>query len=73
MDDLARFCYQNPNCTLYARRDAGNLSVCARDGTHNHIRLLDCNACKARFSERKGTALFHSHLPEEKALAVLQG
>jgi transposase-like protein len=72
MDDLARFCCQNTECTLYARRDAGNLSVCARYGKQNHIRLLYCNACKYRFSERKGTALFHSHLPEEKALAVLQ-
>jgi hypothetical protein len=27
MDDLAR---QNSDCTLYGRRDAGNLSVCGR-------------------------------------------
>jgi transposase-like protein len=72
MDDLARFCCQNPECTLYARRDAGNLSVCSRYGKLKHIRLLYCNACKGRFSERKGTALFHSHLPQEKALAVLK-
>ena len=72
MHDLARFCCQNPDCTLYARRDAGNLSVCARYGKQGHIRLLYCKACKDRFSERKGTALFHCHLPEEKALAVLQ-
>jgi transposase-like protein len=72
MDDLTRFCCQNPDCTIYARRNAGNLSVCARYGKQNHIRLLYCNACKYRFSERKGTALFHSHLPEQKTLAVLQ-
>src|SRR3954470_8835797 len=72
MDDLARFCCQNSECILYSRRNAGNLSVCARYGKQNHIRLLYCNACKGRFSERKGTALFHSHLPEEKALAVFQ-
>ncbi len=52
-------------------RNAGNLSVCARYGKQDQIRLLYCKACKGRFSERKGTALFHSHLPEEKALAVL--
>src|SRR4051812_42904016 len=72
MDDLARFCCQNPECTLHGSRNAGNLSVCARYGQQDHIRLLYCKACKYRFSERKGTALFHSHLPEEKALAVLQ-
>jgi transposase-like protein len=72
MDDLTRFCCQNPNCTTYARRNAGNLSVCARYGQQDHIRLLYCKACKYRFSERKGTALFHSHLPEKKALDVLK-
>ena len=33
--------------------------------------MLRCRACKARFSERKGTPLFRSHLPEEKAVAIL--
>jgi transposase-like protein len=30
-----------------------------------------CRVCKARFSERKGTPLFGSHLSEEKAVAIL--
>ena len=33
--------------------------------------MLRCRACKARFSERKGTPLFGSHLPPEKAVSVL--
>jgi LacI family transcriptional regulator len=33
--------------------------------------MLRCRACKARFSERKGTPLFGSHLPEAKAVAVM--
>jgi transposase-like protein len=72
MDDLARFCCQNPACPLYGRRDAANLSVCGLYGKRDHIRLLYCNACKGRFSERKGTPFFHSHLSEEKARSVLQ-
>ena len=71
MDDLARFCCQNPDCSRYGQRDAGNLSVCGRYGKFNHIRLLYCKACKDRFSERKGTPLFHSNLPPEKAHDVL--
>ena len=71
MDDLARFCCQNPDCSTYGLRNAGNLSVCARYGKLNHIRLLYCNVCKDRFSERKGTPLFHCHLPEDKARSVL--
>ena len=71
MDDLARFCCQNPDCPRYGQRDAGNLSVCARYGKQDQFRLLYCNACKARFSERKGTPLFGSHLTQEKAVSVL--
>jgi transposase-like protein len=72
MDDLARFCCQNLDCPLHGRRDAGNLSVCDRYGKHQQIRLLYCKACKSRFSERKGTSLFHSCLPQEKAISVLE-
>ena len=72
MDDLTPFCCQNPDCPLHGRRGAGNLSVRDRYGKRKQIRLLSCHACKARFSERKGTALFHSCLPQEKAVSVLQ-
>ena len=36
-----------------------------------HIRLLYCRTCKARFSERKGTPLFRSCLPEDKAIDLI--
>ncbi|HWE37731.1 MAG TPA: hypothetical protein VG406_14280 [Isosphaeraceae bacterium] len=71
-DDLARFCCQNPDCPRYGARGAGNLSVCGHFGKHQHLRLLSCCACKARFSENKGTAFFRSKLPTATALAVLQ-
>jgi transposase-like protein len=71
-DDLSRFCCLNPDCPLHGRRDAGNLSVRDRYGKQRHIRLLHCKACDSRFSERKGTPLFHSCLPPEKAVSVLQ-
>jgi hypothetical protein len=47
MDDLSRYCCQNPDCSLYGRRDAGNLSVRDRYGQHQQIRLLYCDACKS--------------------------
>jgi LacI family transcriptional regulator len=72
MDDLALFCCQNVDCPLYGQRDAGNLSVRDRYGKHQQIRLLFCKACKSRFSERKGTPRFHSCLPREKAVSVLE-
>ena len=72
MDDLSRFCCQNPNCPTYGQRDHGNLSVCDRYGKDHPIRLLYCKTCKARFSERKGTPLFDCRMPQDKALAVFQ-
>ena len=50
----------------------GNLSVCGRYGKDDSIRFLRCRCCGDRFSERKGTPLFHSHLTREKAVAVLE-
>ena len=70
MDDLSRFCCQHKGCRDYGKRDAGNLSVCARYGKQKR-RLLYCRACKARFSERKGTVFFQARLPEEKVESVL--
>jgi transposase-like protein len=71
MDDLDRFCCQNPQCPDYGKRGHGNLTVCMRYGRHQR-RLLYCRTCKDRFSERKGTPLFDARLPEDKVVAVLQ-
>ena len=70
MDDLSQFCCLKPTCPEYGKRGAHNLTVCARTGPHQR-RLLYCRSCKARFSERKGTPLFDSRLPPDKAQAVL--
>jgi transposase-like protein len=71
MDDLSNFCCQNQDCADHGKRGHGNLTVCARYGP-NRRRMLYCKACKARFCDRKGTPLFGSRLPEDKAVAVLQ-
>ena len=70
-EDLSRFCCQNRGCPDYGRRGAGNLTVPMRYGPQQR-RLLRCKTCKARFSERKGTPLFDSRLPPDKAVAVLK-
>ena len=71
MDDLSRFCCLNSDCPEHGKRGAGNLTVSHRYGPGKSRRMLRCRACKARFSERKGTPLFGSHLPPEKAVSVL--
>jgi transposase-like protein len=69
-DDLTRFCCQNPPCPDFGKRGLGNLSVCGRYGKQQR-RLLYCKSCKARFSERKGTPLFDSRLPDAVAVSLL--
>ena len=72
MKDLSHFCCQNKECSDYGKRGTGNLTVCMHYGKDKKRRLLYCRTCRARFSERKGTSLFDSRLPEDKVESVLQ-
>jgi transposase-like protein len=71
MDDLSTFCCQNPDCPRYGQRGQDNLRVCFRYGPRKQRRMLACRACQQRFSERKGTPLFDTRLPEDQAVRVL--
>jgi LacI family transcriptional regulator len=71
-EDLSRFCCQRPDCPDFGQRGLGNLIVVGHYGKHQPIRLLYCRTCKARFSERKGTPLYRSSLPPEKAVALTE-
>jgi transposase-like protein len=72
MDDLKSFCCQNPHCQDYGRRGLGNLRVAFRNGPQKQRRVLACRTCQRRFSERKGTPLYHCKLPDGQAVAVFQ-
>ena len=63
MDDLARFCCPNTQCSEFGRRHAGNLSVHDRFGKHRQHRLLCCHVCQHTFSENKGTVIFRCQAP----------
>jgi len=71
MDDLDKFCCQNKNCPKHGVRGEKNIRVRTHYGPNN-TRLLYCLICKKRFSERRGTVLFDSRLPEETAIAILE-
>ena len=71
MDDLQRFCCQNPDCPETGKRAHGNLTVTMRYGPGKARRMLRCSTCKARLSERKGTPLFDARLPADTVAAVL--
>ena len=69
--DISKHCCMNVECSEYGKRGAGNLSYCGWSGSGKKIRMIRCRVCEHRFSERKGTPLFHSRLPEAKAEDVL--
>jgi transposase-like protein len=69
---LELFACPNPDCSLFNRFAAGNLSVCEWTGKHQHIRRLYCNHCGQRFSERKGTLLRYSKLPQPAVVRILK-
>ena len=71
MDDLSRFCCLNSGCPDHGKRNAGNLTVTSRYGPDKSRRMLRCRTCQARFSERKGTPLFGSHLDPETVGSIL--
>jgi hypothetical protein len=45
--------------------------VTARIGKRGQYRLLRCRTCKGRFSERRGTVFFGSHMPAAKVVSIL--
>jgi transposase-like protein len=69
---LAAFACPNPECSLFNRFGAGNLSVVERIGKDKHIRRLYCSMCRHRFSERQGTLLRYTKLPEETVVRIVK-
>jgi hypothetical protein len=69
---LAAFACPNHECSHFNRFDAGNLSVVEWTGKRKHIRRLYCSACKRRFTERQGTLLRDTKLPEETVVRIVK-
>ena len=72
MRPIEDFCCQNDRCGLYGQKGQGNIGQKGWSSKKQQIRTMICTVCGVRFSERKGTALYASRLPTEKALSVLQ-
>jgi len=68
--DLNTLACVNPECQLFNRPGAGNLVVHKVYGC-DQIRLLRCHQCQEEFSERRGTALFNTKIPEAKAVSII--
>lgn len=69
---LDLFACPNADCAMFNRFAAGNLSVVERMGKNKAIRRLYCNHCQQRFSERQGSLLQYTHLPEATVVRVIK-
>ena len=71
-ESLGGFACPNPDCDLFNQFGAGNLSVAERMGKDKAIRRLYCNHCGHRFSERQGSLLQYTKLPEETVIRIVK-
>jgi transposase-like protein len=68
--DLDPLACVHPECHLLRRPAHGTLGIRKIYG-HDRIRLLRCRTCGEEFSERRGSALFNTKLPEATAADVI--
>jgi transposase-like protein len=71
-NDLSRFACPNEDCGDFNRFAAGNLRVCERMGRDRRILRLYCSSCGHRFSERQGSLMARSKLPEETVVRIVK-
>lgn len=69
---LEFFACPNPDCASFHVFGAGNLSVAEHMGKNKAIRRLYCNVCHQRFSERQGSLLEYSKLPQAAVVRIVK-
>lgn len=62
----------NPDCAMFNVFGADNLSVTEWMGKDKAICRVYCNHCQHRFSERKGSLMQYTHLPESTVVRALK-
>jgi IS1 family transposase/transposase-like protein len=67
-----RFSCPNPQCLRFNRPGEGNIAHRSWTGTHKPIERLRCTACGREFSEREGTLMAHSKLPEDTVIRLVK-
>ena len=67
-----RFLCPNPQCARFNHPGAGNIVHRSWTGTYQHIERLRCTACDREFSEREGTLMARSKLPEATVEQLLK-
>ena len=59
-------------CARFNRPGEGNLAHRPWTGTHKHIERRRCTACGREFSEREGTLMARSKLPDNTVIQLVQ-
>jgi hypothetical protein len=67
-----RFLCPNPQCTRFNCPGEGNIVHRSWTGKHKHVERLRCTGCMQEFSERAGTLMARSKLPEETVERLLK-
>jgi IS1 family transposase len=67
-----RFSCPNPQCAQFNRPGEGNSAHRSWTGTRKHIERLRCMACDREFSEREGTLMARSKLPEDTVIQLVK-
>jgi hypothetical protein len=68
--DLDTLACVHAACQLFRQAGVHNLVIRNVYG-HDRLRLLHCRSCGEEFSERRGTALCNTKLPEARAEEVI--
>jgi aspartate carbamoyltransferase regulatory subunit len=66
------FSCPNPDCTQFNRRNVDTIVHRSWTGKHQHIERLRCTICGCEFSERAGTLMARSKLPEATVEQLLK-
>jgi hypothetical protein len=67
-----RFSCPHPQCAQFNRPGEGNIAHRSWTGTRKHIERLRCMACDREVSEREGTLMARSKLPEETVIQLVK-
>jgi IS1 family transposase len=67
-----RFSCPNPHCVQFNRSGTGNIAHRSWTGKARHIERLRCTLCHREFSEREGTLMARSKLPEATVEQLLK-
>ena len=71
-DRYTRFSCPNPRCVWFNQPGEGNITHRSWTGPHKQIERLRCTACDQEFSEREGTLMARSKLPEDTVVRLLK-